>query len=243
LRRDGRLGFTLIELLVVIAIIALLAAIIFPVMTAAKRKSYAAKCASNLKQISMCCMFYIDDNNGRFSPWVGPVTPASPQGSSWIALLQKYAKTRLLAKCPGDEAKDPTMVGYWKNVYTDYWSGQAWAPPAPLYGFFRYYNTTVYMMDGPSTTANMGIHTYWGPPRTWMGYTEKEAMKSETRHAGKANAVFLDGHVSLVGPYDWKTICVGTGASNPIPSNTPYGFPSGGWEERGDGCHPWFRGD
>lgn len=236
-------GFTLIELLVVIAIIAMLAAILFPVFTAAKRRAFAATCGSNLKQIGMSCTFYLDDNGGRFSPWVSPATAANPYGSSWIGLLQKYAKTKLLAKCPGDESKDPKCVSYWKNVYTDYWSGQPWSPAPPLYSFFRHYQTTPYMMDGPSTIYNMGIHTYWGPPRTWMGYTEAEAMKSEVRHGGGANTLFLDGHVSLVTPYAWKTSCVGTGASNPLPRNTPYGLPSGGWEERGDGSHPWFRGD
>lgn len=238
-----RRGFTLIELLVVIAIIAILAALLFPAITAAKRRAYATKCASNLRQISMSCMLYIDDHGGRFSPWIVPASPAVPSGSSWLSLLQRYSKTTLLAKCPADESKDPRMVGYWKNVYTDYWSGAAGAPPPPLLSSFVRIQRTVYMMDGPSTAANRGIHTWWGPPRTWYGYAEEYSMLSETRHAGGANASFLDGHVALVRPGDWKTSCVGTGSSNPLPKNMPWKLPSGGWEERGDGGHPWFRGD
>ncbi len=56
-----RKGFTLIELLVVIAIIALLAGILFPVFSQAREKARQTKCISNMKQISMALLMYVQD--------------------------------------------------------------------------------------------------------------------------------------------------------------------------------------
>jgi prepilin-type N-terminal cleavage/methylation domain-containing protein len=59
-------GFTLIELLVVIAIIALLAAILFPVFARVREKGRQAVCLSNLKQLGMGVMMYIQDYDETF---------------------------------------------------------------------------------------------------------------------------------------------------------------------------------
>jgi prepilin-type N-terminal cleavage/methylation domain-containing protein len=56
-------GFTLIELLVVIAIIAILAALLIPVLNSAKQKSYAATCISGNKQLMLAWELYTEDND------------------------------------------------------------------------------------------------------------------------------------------------------------------------------------
>ncbi len=58
-------GFTLIELLVVLAIIAILAALLLPVLGRAKGKAQAAACMGNFKQLQLCWQLYVDDNGDQ----------------------------------------------------------------------------------------------------------------------------------------------------------------------------------
>ena len=75
-------AFTLIELLVVIAIIAILAAILFPVFAQAREKARAVSCLSNLKQIGLACMMYVQDYEETYpSGWM-PSGSSGPAGTT-----------------------------------------------------------------------------------------------------------------------------------------------------------------
>ena len=61
-------AFTLIELLVVIAIIAILAAMLLPVLGRAKESGRRISCLNNLKQLSLAAQIYVGDNQGAYPP-------------------------------------------------------------------------------------------------------------------------------------------------------------------------------
>lgn len=131
-------GFTLIELLVVIAVIAILAAILFPVFARARENARRASCMSNLKQLGLGMMQYIQDYDERFPPaYDAAIDPAStypaltavqdanaafPSGyfttdstkggvhsRTWMDLIFPYVKNLQVYRCPS--ANFTTVAG------------------------------------------------------------------------------------------------------------------------------------
>jgi prepilin-type N-terminal cleavage/methylation domain-containing protein/prepilin-type processing-associated H-X9-DG protein len=95
--RAKQRGFTLIELLVVIAIIAILAAILFPVFARARSQARKAMCTSNLKQLALGTMMYVQDHDETFPPRYGS---QSSGAASWIISIQPYVKNQKIGGCP-----------------------------------------------------------------------------------------------------------------------------------------------
>src|ERR1700722_6574325 len=84
-----RTGFTLIELLVVIAIIAILAAILLPVLSKARVTAERAQCMNNMKQLATGMFTFSGDHNDTYPPggWEGG---SAGWQISWDTLLYAY---------------------------------------------------------------------------------------------------------------------------------------------------------
>ena len=96
-------GFTLIELLVVIAIIAILAAILLPVFSAAREKARMVSCTSNCKQIGIALMMYAQDHDENLPGWPDPrFNPLFPR-YGWqmiVPTVNPYLKNVQVWRCP-----------------------------------------------------------------------------------------------------------------------------------------------
>ena len=72
--KKNEAAFTLIELLVVIAIIAILAALLIPVLARAKISAQGISCLSNMKQLQLGALLYAN-NNDEYLPSNVPLAP------------------------------------------------------------------------------------------------------------------------------------------------------------------------
>jgi prepilin-type N-terminal cleavage/methylation domain-containing protein/prepilin-type processing-associated H-X9-DG protein len=137
-------GFTLIELLVVIAIIAILAAILFPVFAQARERARQTTCASNLRQVAMAGLMYIQDYDetlfhGEYRTRGGSANTFGFY--QWPWLLRPYVKSVRVFWCPNEPDTVYRKLDY---QYFDYLFGRN-----PAWGYNVLYLTTPSDPDNP----------------------------------------------------------------------------------------------
>src|SRR5262249_14603337 len=214
--RSRQPGFTLIELLVVIAIIAILAAILFPVFAQAREQARMSTCTSNFKQYSNAFMMYIQDYDETLPMWStnDKFRPGELNLTTWDLLLQVYIKNYGVARCPSDPSpahfffKDGTQI--WRSYTAP--RNILWNPGEkanPRDGEYPMKLATV--QEAANTLLmfekNQGAEVNgWPPPgnprpgRSWGNADAFENWQQVawTRHQGRLNAMFVDGHVKTL---------------------------------------------
>lgn len=100
-----RKAFTLIELLVVIAIIAILAAILFPVLAQARQAAKKTADLSNVKQMGLATSMYATDNDDTYGQayWYANDNNSATGYQHWTGTHFPYVKNWDIFRSPGDK--------------------------------------------------------------------------------------------------------------------------------------------
>jgi len=100
------LAFTLIELMVVLAIIAILAALMLPVLGRAKEQARATSCLGNLHQIGIALQIYVQDNNNKLPVMRDVPTDPAVAATNTFPNINQVLFTQLgntnVLRCPSD---------------------------------------------------------------------------------------------------------------------------------------------
>jgi len=189
-------GFTLIELLTVIAIIGILAAILIPVVGAAREQARASSCRNQLRQLHTGFLLYANDNHDRF-----PVD-ASGRGT-WTEAVATSFGVRDLRNANGGEEHfqcpsrmdDTDSWAWWESHY-----GINYLLSGPWYSDWLYGEPrSLTDIEIPSRVMLFQDNSHRNrAAMPWAFQGNPERLKQVFVHNGKTQMVFLDGHLNAM---------------------------------------------
>jgi len=211
--KNSRKAFTLIELLVVIAIIAILAAILFPVFARARENARRASCQSNLKQIGIGIMMYVQDYDEKMPFNYNYLDTAHTSLARWQDLIQPYIKSYQIIVCPSYSTGTTYTFGrntalfqaqfpnapaalpysYGANSVNSGTAPGSLTPAAPMLDDGL--NVSLAAINDPATTILIMDST--APDVEKWDYTDfgTSSRVDMKRHLDGSNFLFCDGHV------------------------------------------------